>query len=78
MTHKAHKLRSGVYMYRGYKITKHPSDTLLPGERWIWEVEDPNGDVFIHAPTLRLSKAFIDEEEDKLLQLRKDLVTPEK
>lgn len=78
MTHKAHKLRSGVYMYRGYKITKYPSRCLLPGERWIWEAEDPNGDVFVHAPTLQLSKVEIDENEDKFQQLIKELATPEK
>lgn len=69
---KATKLTRDVYMFRGYKITKHTSDGLLPGHKWIWEIEDRNGDVVNHTPTLRLAEAIIEEEEEKERNLKEN------
>ena len=59
---KAKKVHSGLYIYRGYKIQRHPADGMWSGAKYIWEVEDHDGSGFGHSKTLREAKREVDDE----------------
>ena len=63
--HKAKRIGNGLYIYRGFKIQRQPSEGLLGYARYVWEAEDEFGCGFTHASTLSYCKFQIDEELDK-------------
>lgn len=60
LKHRAKRIESGVYIYRGFEI--HCIYNYEPDGRDVWECVDKDGSGFGHSYTLREAKREIDEE----------------
>lgn len=62
--HKAKRLGTGQYLYRGYVI--HTVGYYHPEHRICWEAVDENGCGFAHSFSMRECKALVDYEIEKI------------
>lgn len=58
--HRARKIRSGIYVYRGFEV--HNVGYIDSQHHNAWEAVDEFGCGFAHSGSLRVTKKLIDDE----------------